>query len=341
MYVQTVLDDKKFREMWNNLRELCGSRISSFPNVEVLNRQLASVPASSSLPPPFLAHDAINPVSPDEVLQVLRRIKANKAHGPDELAPHLLKACADQLATPIAELFTTWCHLERSSIVDQPGSDRSQRKDRHRTYPIAYTSALLKDFENVLPHRMIPQCNSHDPLQFAYQSHLSTLDAVAHIVHFVASVLDNGAGSTCLTFLDHTNAFGSLDQSVLIDRLFECGITHEVLNVLINYPFLSTQFNSLNSVQSSTINLEAGVFQGAILFPFLVFTYIKNLPIPTNFIACKYADDIVIGCPAPIPDSFRPLQDSLNELHDWSVTRSLVPVSALKFHLVSKPVPIS
>ncbi|VDP81396.1 unnamed protein product [Echinostoma caproni] len=51
--------------------------------------------------------------------------------------------------------------------------------------------------------------------------------------------------------------------------------------------------------------------------------YIQNLPIPTNFIAYKYADDIVIGCPAPISDSFRPLQDSLNELHDWSVNRSL------------------
>ncbi|VDP90058.1 unnamed protein product [Echinostoma caproni] len=107
MHVETVLGNTNFREMWTSLRKLCGSCTSSCPNVEVLNRQFASVPASSSLTPPFPTHDAINPVSPDEVRQVLRRLKANKAHGSDELAPHLLKACANQLATPIAELIST------------------------------------------------------------------------------------------------------------------------------------------------------------------------------------------------------------------------------------------
>ncbi|VDP91608.1 unnamed protein product [Echinostoma caproni] len=115
--------------MWTTLRKLCSSRIGSCPNVEVLNRQFASVPASSSLPPPFPTHDAINPVSPEEVLQVWRRIKANKAHGPDGLAPHLLKACADQLATPIAEFFSTFCHLERSPIVGGQ-SDQTNPKER-------------------------------------------------------------------------------------------------------------------------------------------------------------------------------------------------------------------
>ena len=152
------------------------------------------------------------------------------------LSPCLLKSCATHLAVPFAHIFNS-C-LSSGTI---PNCWRSVRispipkKGSSNYRPIACTSTLLKSFEKVLLNRMIPSCDFHDSLQFAYKPDLSTLDAIASVVHSVASALDKKSGVIRLTFLDYTNAFGSLDRCILIQRLSECSVTPDLLNVLIDY----------------------------------------------------------------------------------------------------------
>lgn len=45
----------------------------------------------------------------DEVKHHLLKTEVNKAYGPDNISPHILRKCADQLATPLATLFQN-CH---------------------------------------------------------------------------------------------------------------------------------------------------------------------------------------------------------------------------------------
>ena len=324
MYIESILGNKSCREMWSALKQLCGKHERSCPDVEELNRQFSAASDPNILPASFPLNEELSTVSPTEVLKVLKQLKSNKAHGPDSVSPILLKSCAEQLAIPIAELFNlcmfsgTIPNCWRSARI-RPIPKKGSSKYR----PIACTSALLKVFERVLLNRMTILSDVNDPLQFAYKPSHSTLDAVALVVHSVLSSLDKGAGIVRLTFLDYANAFGSLDRGILIQRLSDCGLGPDVLNVLIDYFSHRTQFTSCNGKTSSSLEVNSGVFQGAILSPFLFSLYINNLPVPPDFIACKYADDVVIGCPSLNPDSFHQLQNSLNDIFSWSLPRSL------------------
>ena len=324
MYTETILGNKNCREMWSALKRLCGASESSCPDVEELNQQFAAASVNNPLPFSFHTSEAANPVSSAEVIKILRELKTNKANGPDFISPILLKACAEQLATPIADLFT-FC-LSSGKIPDCWRSARIRpipKKGTTKYRPIACTSVLLKVFEKVLLNRVTPMFDSHDPLQFAYKPSLSTLDATAHVVNSVASALDKGLGTVRLSFLDYSNAFGSLDRGILIQLLHDYGVMPNYLNVLIDYFSQRTQFTSCSGKNSSSLPIDSGVFQGAILSPFFFSLYINALPIPPNFIACKYADDVVIGCHCTDTDSFQELQDSLTSLFNWSSPRSL------------------
>ncbi|MBM6549349.1 reverse transcriptase family protein [Streptococcus dysgalactiae subsp. equisimilis] len=322
-YVESLIGNTN-RDVWKAIKQLCGTKKNPSLDLDKLNLEFAAAPSSHILPPPYPSHESSTPIEPYEVLRILNQLKLIKSCGPNAVSPAFLKACAEHLSTPLCELFNN-C-LSHGAIPVCWKSVRIRpipKKGSNKFRPIACTSVLLKVFEKILLNRLEPICNSPDRLQFAYKRSLSTLDALTHIVHSVASTLDKGNKTVRLTFLDYANAFGSLDRSVLIHRLSGCGVKSDILNVLIDYFTDRTQFTSSNGHSSASLPIDSGVFQGAILSPFFFSLYISNLPIPTNFIACKYADDVVYGCTYPSPDKFHFLQENLNSLSDWSVAHSL------------------
>ena len=93
--------------------------------------------------------------SEDEVRRVFQHVNPNKATGPDNTAPRVLKACAEQLAYIFCVIFnacfstntvpTTW---KTSCIVPIP--KRPVISSMNDLRPVALTSAVMKVCERVV-----------------------------------------------------------------------------------------------------------------------------------------------------------------------------------------------
>lgn len=325
LYVAALLGNRNHREMWSALKQLCSDRPDSQLDLERLNNDFcagSSIPCklSSSL----LSTCPPNPFTAEEVIAVLKKVNSNKAGGPDLLPPILLKSCAAELAEPLTQLFN-FC-LSSGKIPDCWRAVRIRpvpKKGSLNYRPIACTSVLLKTFERLLLLRMSSQLDFNDPTQFAYKPSLSTLDAISFNVHSIASKLDAHGGAVRRVFLDYSNAFGSLDRGVLLQKLRHGCVEDGLLHVLTDYFTDRIQFTSLGGASSSCLPVDSGVFQGAVLSPFFFSYYIKDLPMPHSLFCCKYADDIVIGSLLNSQASPVDIQFHLAGLTEWSTSHSL------------------
>ena len=108
-----------------------------------------------------------------------------------------------------------------------------------------------------------------DSSQFAYRPKYSTLDAVASLVHFIASSLDKKNKFVRLCFLDFSNAFNTLDRNTLCSLLQLKGVPSSILSWLSDYFSDRKQFVVHGGKCSSLLPNNSGVLQGAILSPFL------------------------------------------------------------------------
>ena len=92
-------------------------------------------------------------VPASDVCKVLRKLKPNKACGPDGVHPRVLKTCAVQLCSFFSYIFnlSLFCfnvpsHWKTSCIVPVPKKKTVNTMNDLR--PIALTSCIIKCFEN-------------------------------------------------------------------------------------------------------------------------------------------------------------------------------------------------
>ena len=125
--------------------------------------------------------------SEDEVWRLFQHVNTNKATGPDNTAPRVLKACAEQLAYIFCIIFytcfstntvpTTW---ETAGIVPIP--KQPVILSMNKLHPVALTSAVMKICQHMVLCKLEKLVKDYiDPLQFAYRKNRSTDDAVLYI----------------------------------------------------------------------------------------------------------------------------------------------------------------
>ena len=126
--------------------------------------------------------------------------------------------------------------------------------------------------------------------QFAYRSKYSTLDAVASLVHFIASSLDKKI-FVRLWFPDFSNAFNTLDRNTL----FTASVERVPIFNLILVEWLLFGLQTICCPRGQmffSFDWNSCVLLGAILSPFLFSFYISDMPHPDYPAFFIYTDDI-------------------------------------------------
>ena len=240
-----------------------------------------------------------------EVAKLFHNLKPNKACGPDNITPNILKFCKKELSFIYTWIFN-WslhdCHIpiiwKTSKISPVPKSKSAKVMNDFR--PIALTSVLMKCLEKHVLRSFIPICSPHmDPLQFAYKQKRSVEDAILLYTHNTYKHLDSPKCYVRTLFIDFSSAFNTIQPHILIPKLLDMCVPKRtalwIFDFLTKRPqFVFIKASDKNFVSSTKVT-NTGAPQGTVLAPFLFSIYTDSCRSSSeNIFIIKYADDTSI-----------------------------------------------
>ena len=239
------------------------------------------------------------------VLKSFLSLKPNKACGPDDIKPFVLKTFARELSGIYTYIFNMSIRLKRlpvlwklSKIIPVPKSNNV--KELNDLRPIALTSTLVKVLERIVMNNILPTCQPYlDPLQFAYRANRGVEDAILCFTQNLYKHIDSPKCYVRTLFIDFSSAFNTIQPHLLLPKLLNMNINKSICLWILDFLTQRPQFVFIKhkdkTLKSSMSIINTGVPQGTVLAPTLFTIYtnscrsnIDNIPI------IKYADDTSI-----------------------------------------------
>ncbi|XP_063879421.1 uncharacterized protein LOC135110724 [Scylla paramamosain] len=240
--------------------------------------------------PPLLEQQCRETVTKVEVTQglverLLQGLDVQKATGPDNISPHVLKQCARKLAVPPHH--SLLCLLTGKylalSVERGPGSSRTQEE-----------------------------------LQFGFRPGPSTSDLLMLLTGRWQDALDGGLDSVVVA-LDIAGAFDRVWHGGLLEKLRAKGIQGDLLQLLGDYLQGRTLQVVVNGQASESLPVRASVPQDSVLGPVLWNIYVDDLLRQLPAVSA-YADDCTLSCTYPRHESVRAAEEinqQLGVIQEW------------------------
>lgn len=260
------------------------------------------------------------------VKKILDNLKVDKAPGPDEIPPIVLKKCSPELAPILSKLFrlsffsSTFPNSWKDANI-HPIPKKGDHTNPLNYRPISLTSTLGKTFETLLNSQILEHLEKHHLIhdrQYGFRQGRSTADLLSHLTHTFYQNTEQH-GETHTVALDISKAFDRVWHRSLISKLPSYGLTPLV-------PFLSSFLSgrrvrvALDGLFSDFHSINSGVPQGSVLAPTLFLIHINDLLSATKNPIHSYADDSTLHC------SFK-LQNSNNKQSVIDVARQNCVIS--------------
>lgn len=266
------------------------------------------------------------------VLNHLKKLKANKSPGSDNLTPRFLSHVAEVIAGPLTHIICLSieeCRVPKrwkvANICPIPKKPRPSIDDLR---PISMLPIFSKILEKIILSSVKTNLlDMYGSQQFGFRPSSSTLHAHICLHDFVTAQLDvQSTQSVLLVSTDLKRAFDSLCHNKLLNSLERGQLPRRFLLWCKN--FLQDRYQRVllkHSVVSDEILVSSGVPQGSVLAPYLFAAHMGSLmPLHTNSKVFKYADDVITVL--PISKSIFPsslLHDELKHIEAWCENNGL------------------
>ena len=265
-------------------------------------------------------------VTEEEVWEVISTLNPNKAIGPDNIGPAILKACATPLTSPLCQLFNL-C-LSTATIPEEwkqhlvtPVYKSGEKSQVSNYRPISLLCTTSKVFESLVYMKVIDHIRPQISLkQFGFLSNRSTVHKLLTTLSDIVHSIDNKC-NTDVIYLDLKKAFDSVCHGELLFKLQSFGITGCLWEWFKSYLANRVHCVKLNYHTSSNLPVISGVPQGSVLGPLLFLVYINDLDSYVSSSSLSlFADDsqclrIIHDC----SDCYQ-LQDDLDSMAIWSTS---------------------
>lgn len=256
----------------------------------------------------------LNPTNKKEIIEIINS-RANKAGGVDGINIKIIKIIAGNIAESLSHIFNicidqgVWpTSLKSCEIVPVYKGGNKHLCTNYR--PISLISNFAKIFESVVHGRLTNFLEGSKILshrQFGFRKGLGTSNAIAHLTEHIYSNINNGL-CTVGAFLDLSKAFDTINHSLLLKKLENCGIRGKSLELITSYLTGREQKVKIQNTFSDSRVTKTGVPQGTILGPLFFIVYINDL-LQESCIA--YADDTVVLHTA---DNWSDAEKGMNEI---------------------------
>ena len=278
------------------------------------------------------------PITQTEIKNSIKKLKHNKAHGPDTLLNEYFIVSAELLCGQLQILFnkildsgdfpTMWT---KGIII--PLHKKGSLSDTNNYRGITLVSCFGKIFSSILNERLqnwATENAANTDAQFGFKSKHSTVDAIFILNSLIERHLNNKKRLYC-AFIDFKRAFDSVYRNGLWYKLIKSGVNGKLLSLIRSmYTEVKSCVRHLNTL-SDLFDCNVGLMQGEICSPLLFALFISDIEnsLQENIHAgitldqlslylILFADDAVIFSDTP-----EGLQMSLNKLQNYCETWNL------------------
>ena len=260
-------------------------------------------------------------VGVEGVCKLLRNLKTDKAAGPDQIRPVLLKELHRELSPAITFLFQL--SLDRGHLPSDwvtanvtPLFKKGDRTKPSNYRPISLTCILCKTLEHIVTPQLVKHFTSNNilyDLQHGFREKRSCETQLIMLVDELANNIQQGR-QTDLILLDFSKAFDKISHEKLAYKLFHYGVQGKTLDWIKGFLADRSQRVVLDGVSSSSIPVTSGVPQGSVLGPVLFLAYINDLPEQVTSQVKLFADDTVVNITINKHTDSQKLQEDLHKL---------------------------
>ena len=254
-----------FKEKTNNFNEYFSNRCSVVNNSSKL--QMEQAPYMASL----LSSIGIKE---SDILNILKSLYANKAHGHDDILIMMLKLYQKSILKPLKLIFENCLRtrlfpdqLKKANAVPIHKKGDKQLIENYR--PVSLLPISVKIFESLIFNSLFNhfiENNLLSPNQSGFIPGDSCFQQLISIIHEMYNAFDcNPSLEVQGVFLDDSKAFDKVWHDELVYKLKRNGITGDLLRLIESFLLHRYQRVVLNGQTSNWNKIKAGVPQGSIL----------------------------------------------------------------------------
>ena len=240
------------------------------------------------------------PVSPDEVIQIIKELKISHSCGLDDIDPCIAGEFIPLISSPLSSLIN--CSLSTGKVPDELNLakviplHKSGDLNKICNYrPISILPYFSKIFEKAIYRRVESFLSRHSLLvinkQFGFRKNHSTYMPLLLLYSKIADALERGE-FTIGVLLDLSKAFDTVNHQILLSKLYYYILRGCDLNWFASYLASRKQLTEFNGSRSMFNDVTCGVPQGSILGPLLFVIYINELHNSSSMLTfLLFADD--------------------------------------------------
>ncbi|CAB3998795.1 Hypothetical predicted protein [Paramuricea clavata] len=287
---------------------------------------------------------AFQPVTVQNVYQLLHCLCSNKATGVDKISCKIIKIAAPVISDSLTYIFNQAITL--SIFPDEwktarviPLYKNGQRNMPGNYRPISVLPTISKIMERILYDQLYDYFTKFGHLsdcQFGFRKFHSTTTALLDCTNEWYMNLDRKKFNLVI-LIDLKKAFDTVDHQILLKKLELYGVKGQALSFVQSYISNRKQKCQIQNSLSSEKLIKCGVPQGSILGPLFFLLYINDLP------QCLYktkprlfADDTNLTASGDsITDLEAAVNSDLENLRKWLIANKLsLNVAKTEFMLI-------
>lgn len=270
--------------------------------------------------------DEITPTSPEEVKEILRRLKIRKAPGCDNIGNIVLRKLPRKGVAALVNIINAILRFryfpekwKRADVImiPKPGKDLLFPSSYR---PISLLPAISKVAERVILERLRTYSEELQVIpdeQFAYRSGHSTELQVLRLTEYVTEGF-NHRQVTGAIFLDVAKAFDRVWHAGLLAKMIDMGYPTAIVKLVRSYLNRRELRVRVEGELSTYRPMEAGVPQGSVLSPHLFTIFTADLPRTARTSLALYADDTaIVARSTQARQVTRYLQEAASLLEEW------------------------